>query len=405
MLTGDSLQDRFDALTALLQAHGPLWRPVPFCLPQLPWEAAHPVLAAALRCLPDTEAARLETDPAALADWLVSFIPAAAALPALTAVPAWPAAAAHWPQRFEHGIPGRKWQQVCAFAATLPALDGPVLDWCAGKGYLARAVSHRFGCRVQGLEWDHRLCDDGNALNLRLQLPVQLVPCDVLGEAALPALAQARHAIALHACGDLHRHLLQGVVQQQGHGLHLAPCCYHLGAQAGHRPLSAAGRAAALPLDRDELRLAVQETVTAGAATQRLRQRKNAWRLGFDALQRQRRGVDAYLPVPPIADRVFQGCFADFCQHAAGLKGLLLPSDTDFNAFEARGWQRLAEVRRLELPRHAFRRALELWLVLDYALYLHEHGYRVALGSFCAHRITPRNLLLAATRGRADLPQ
>jgi hypothetical protein len=40
---------------------------------------------------------------------------------------------------------------------------------------------------------------------------------------------------------------------------------------------------------------------------------------------------------------------------------------------------------------------LELWLVLDKALFLAEAGYAVTLGRFC-HRVdSPRDLLLLAT--------
>jgi hypothetical protein len=45
-----------------------------------------------------------------------------------------------------------------------------------------------------------------------------------------------------------------------------------------------------------------------------------------------------------------------------------------------------------------FRRPLELWLVLDRALYLQERGYEVKLGTFCAPTLTPRNVLLVAEK-------
>jgi len=65
---------------------------------------------------------------------------------------------------------------------------------------------------------------------------------------------------------------------------------------------------------------------------------------------------------------------------------------------EAHGWQRLAEVRNLELVRGLFRRPLELWLVLDRALFLSEPRYRVEVGSFCDPALTPRNLMVLAER-------
>ncbi|MGO1269422.1 MAG: SAM-dependent methyltransferase, partial [Pseudomonas bubulae] len=65
---------------------------------------------------------------------------------------------------------------------------------------------------------------------------------------------------------------------------------------------------------------------------------------------------------------------------------------------EAAGRERLAQVRNLELVRGLFRRPLELWLVLDRALYLEENGYAVQVGEFCDSQLTPRNLMVLAQR-------
>ena len=90
--------------------------------------------------------------------------------------------------------------------------------------------------------------------------------------------------------------------------------------------------------------------------------------------------------------------FASYCHDLAALKGLALHGSIDWPALEAAGWRRLAEVRNLELVRDLFRRPLELWLLLDRALYLEERGYQVKLGTFCTYQLTPRNLLLLAER-------
>ena len=42
-----------------------------------------------------------------------------------------------------------------------------------------------------------------------------------------------------------------------------------------------------------------------------------------------------------------------------------------------------------------------MWLVLDRALFLQEHGYDVRMGVFCDYPLTPRNLLLLAERDRS----
>ncbi|HAB85804.1 MAG TPA: SAM-dependent methyltransferase, partial [Pseudomonas sp.] len=56
--------------------------------------------------------------------------------------------------------------------------------------------------------------------------------------------------------------------------------------------------------------------------------------------------------------------FADYCRDLAALKQLPAPGEQDWAALERAGWQRLAEVRNLELVRGLFRRPLELWLLL-----------------------------------------
>jgi hypothetical protein len=124
-----------------------------------------------------------------------------------------------------------------------------------------------------------------------------------------------------------------------------------------------------------------------------------AWRLAFDLVQREVRGVDSYLSTPSLAATWFNKPFAQWCADLAVLKKLPRLPEQNWSALEAQGWQRLAQVRNLELVRGLFRRPLELWLVLDQALFLQEQGFAVELGEFCPAELTPRNLLLLARRG------
>ncbi|OSM51335.1 hypothetical protein WH06_17110, partial [Aeromonas salmonicida subsp. salmonicida] len=206
------------------------------------------------------------------------------------------------------------------------------------------------------------------------------------------------HAMALHACGELHTHLLSLVAERGAQGVTISPCCYHLIRGTHYRPLSAAAKASALALAKADLRLPLQETVTAGARISRLREQEVVWRLGFDCLQRQVRGVNEYLPVPNMQKSLLTGSFEAFCEWAAERKGIALPVGMDLAAFLAMGEARYGDVARMELVRHLFRRPLEIWLVLDRALFLQEHGYRVEVGEFCDKPMTPRNVLIRAVR-------
>ena len=206
--------------------------------------------------------------------------------------------------------------------------------------------------------------------------------------------------MALHACGDLHRRLMQSGAQARLPRLSLSPCCYHLTGGERYQLQARQTReyGQCLSVDRNDLRLAVQETVTAPERVREQTMRISTWRLGFDALQRELTGNGHYLPVPSHPARLNNGRFEDFCRWAAAKKQLALPTDVDWAEWLARGEARYRQVRRHELLRHLFRRPLELWLVLDYAVFLEEQGYRVRLGIFCDRQLTPRNLLLDAER-------
>jgi hypothetical protein len=73
-----------------------------------------------------------------------------------------------------------------------------------------------------------------------------------------------------------------------------------------------------------------------------------------------------------------------------------LAGSIDWDRYEALGWQRQHETMRLSLVRHAFRRAIEVWLVLDLVNYLIGKGYEVGLCTFCERELTPRNILISA---------
>jgi len=378
---------RFERLTGLLAEWYPVWSVEPFQCLHLPWGSFGAQLTGDFR-----------SDPAALAEWLP-----AEQLADLIDLPRLPVVTAPPSERLSHHVGGRKWRQIEAFAARVHIAPGQsVVEWCSGKGHLARTLARSHCAQVTGLESDARLCREGQALAGRQGVSLQLQQQDVLAPDVRRWLHPAAHVVALHACGDLHLRLVE-LSAQTGCAISLAPCCYQRTVHERYQPLSQVGRELAarhaLALTRQDLALAVQETVTAPRHTQRQRRRAKAWRLGFDLLQRELRGVDEYLPVPRLRYGDLPADFQGFCRWAAAAKELALPSITDWTAWERAGWIRLAEVERLEQVRHLFRRPLEVWLALDRSRRLEEAGLRVDLGSFCDREVTPRNLLLRASRG------
>src|SRR5471032_3186648 len=399
LLTGERLLARFQALDAFLTEHQGLWRPRPFTHLLLPWETQHPELANWLRQRSLAEAESSHNQP--------HNLPAPAPFPELaiqslnlSAVDNLPSSAlpaAH--HRLNVDVPGRKWQQIEAFGAALQFSKTPRhwLDWCAGKGHLGRRLLQP-GQHLTCLEYDPALIASGQQLSEHHRLPAQHLQQDVLAPDAAARLSAEHTPVALHACGDLHVRLMQLASHAGCRQLAIAPCCYNRISAADYQPLSAAAQASTLHLSLDDLALPLSETVTAGARVRRQRDTSMARRLAFDLLQRRLRQTDDYLPTPSLPSAWLDKPFADYCRDLAALKELSTVGEQNWAQLEAAGWQRLAQVRNLELLRGLFRRPLELWLVLDRALFLEEQSYAVRLGLFCESPLTPRNLMLLAER-------
>ncbi|XKH02023.1 SAM-dependent methyltransferase [Marinobacter nauticus] len=393
---------RWQQLDAWLKQHETFWRPVPFSEPNPQWLREAAELADWLLGLPEDACDSWRDNPAEFAAQASRFLPDLALWPELVRLPQLtgdhPADQTTLPETRAVDMPGRKRLQAGAFTAAASPFSGPVLDWCCGKGHLARTLAGQGAQPVRGFEWDPALVADGNRLAEHYRDPVIIQQQDVM--AADLVWPVGYQGVALHACGDLHRQWLVRGAEARAPRLVLSPCCYQRTRASVHQPLShfVAHRQDRLVVDAGVLKLAVQETVTAPARERRQAARVRVWRLGFDALQRELRGVDEYLPVPSHPGWLNREGFEAFCRWAADKKGLVLPAPVDWAHWLAEGERLWQQVRRLELLRHVFRRPLELWLVLDYALFLEEQGYTVRLGTFCERALTPRNLLLDAVK-------
>lgn len=420
---------RFSELNQLLEQSAALWQVRAFEALSLPWGAKFPHLAEAVWAIADESLDKLDADQARLVDAL---------LPALdqdlqTLGIKWNLSLlttsnaelvgnldAHKPKHilatrfsfedeahFSAHIKGRKWEQIRAFVQHLPHHYFPVLEWCAGKGHLGRLIAKALGADVVSLEWQEKLCEEGQAFAHKWQLSQRFICADafdivdsVLGESGQhsnPLLAR-QQAVALHACGDLHVRLLTLAAAAGTQALAISPCCYHLIRASHYQPLSTVAKQSALTLTRHDLQLPLQQSVIASPKQQMLRHQEIAWRLGFDALQRQYRNIDEYLPIPSIKQSQLSGCFADFCRWAATQKSVNLPQHIDFNLWLETGYQRQRLTRRIDLVAHLFRTALEQWLILDRCCFLQEQGYQVSVSEFCANSVTPRNALILALK-------
>ncbi|GAA3911968.1 hypothetical protein GCM10022277_03310 [Litoribacillus peritrichatus] len=246
---------------------------------------------------------------------------------------------------------------------------------------------------VIGLEWDSSLCDTGNHVSEKLLAQVSILNHDVMTPIENPSIFDA-HQVALHACGDLHQTVIRQSCLHGAPSLSISPCCYQKTAHREYELMS--GLSSELKLSQKDLALAVQETVTAPGRDQISRHTLKLWRVAFDLIQRDHNEQNTYQPCPSTPASIIKLGFEALVQKFALHLQISLPKDLDYAAYLEKAVRRLAQIERLELARHSFRRLLELWLVYDRAMYLSEQGYNVQVGTFCDRKLTPRNILINA---------
>jgi len=383
---------RQQALDRVLSECRPLWHAQPFREIRPDWCRRWPALTDELLALDDGAQARLADDGEAAAALVACHVPEVAVLPELADVAAGRKGSFADPDRFrDRDIPGRKQAQRTAFVAAVHGPGLPVVDWCGGKGHLGRLLASHWKVPVTTLDIDPVLCADGEVLAARAGVAQDFVVVDV----TLPGapLDRGRHAVALHACGNLHRALVTRAAPSGLAALDVAPCCYHLGIEGNYRTLSGNLRTV---VTGDDARMAVTEAVTAAPRRVRQRDREMAWKLGFAAWRRLQDGSRQYRSFRPVPAAWSRGSFGEFMRLMAQREQLALPAARGMDELERLGWQRQREVMRLSIVRHAFRRPLEVWLALDLAVRLENDGYAVDLGRFCERPLTPRNLLISA---------
>ncbi len=404
-------------LDRLLCASRPLWQNRSFECAQLPWAEAFPTLAETVWQLADIELDEIDACQSRLNELLLpslredllaegndwnlnlllpsSLTAADAKVNTSTDIVTEPLLDFDDMAHFSAHIKGRKWQQITAFSAKIPASNLPVLEWCAGKGHLGRLIAKLNQRSVTSLEWQQNLCDAGQQFAEKWHLPQRFICADAF-DAQQQQLKKEQLAVALHACGDLHVTLLKHARQAGTKQLVISPCCYHLIKAKSYQPLSNAAKESELLLSRADLQLPLQQSTIASEKHKQYRLQEIAWRLAFDSLQREMRQVDEYLPVPSIKLSQLNGSFEDFCRWAAASKQVVLNESIDWAHYQELGYERQRLTRRIDIVAHLFRAVLEKWLLLDRVCYLEESGYQVELSEFCANSVSPRNALISA---------
>lgn len=289
----------------------------------------------------------------------------------------------------------RKMQQIAAFAAALPRVTDAtsrVVDIGSGHGHLTRHLAKELGLQAEGWERDAERVAVANALTH--DACTRFVTTDVRDAAA--TLRAGDLVVGLHACGAL-GDLATAAAAAAGAALALVGCCMQK--REGDRSPLAKGDAS-LTLGRAALGLGNVRDGDDGVEAdlvERTASRVNRMALGLLLVQ-------AGLTLPRGGEmrglnrRRANRSLPDLVAAAFAVRGLPAPSIDDQARAADAARALYTHQRRWELPRTMLARALEVWVALDRAVFLARAGYRCNVEVLFPARVSPRNIVVLATR-------
>ncbi len=158
--------------------------------------------------------------------------------------------------------------------------------------------------------------------------------------------------------------------------------------------MSKLARSQELSLSRQHLRFSTSFETVASELDRKLRRKEMAYRLGLDLLLQEIHKERKYRSFPSVPKKWIMGDFEGFVHLMAEHHSLQLPFSWNPGVYEEAGREKAFIARALSMVRAPFRRAIEVWLNMDRALWVLEQNRRVRLGIFCSTEISPRNVLI-----------
>lgn len=417
--------DALDHHLRVVQDTQPIWHARAFCDRSAPW--LEPALRDWLVALPEDAVEAIQTGRMPVEDWHPALRHLHSQVTALTDFPQSTTSrfddAAINPRvglhRLAHRfVDERKLRQLAAIAARTSSLlatlssahgqrtcaakdraDHRIVDWCGGKGHLARAISLAYNVRATVVERNAEVIQSGAAQHLQAGLQTDWLQADVLRDTTASVLQRAHVAFALHACGELSATLLDHSTDSGLTHVVAIPCCPHMtGAHATWQPRSSIARASSLVLTTPDLKLAIADEVVAAPRHKNHRRQEQLWRLAADIALKDHTGNPAYHSAGPLPPSAFRGDLSAFLDAVFAQKGLPAPPHSNAPTYAVSAHHELRTVQALGVVRALFRRPIERLTLFDRAVAMQEHGWDVTLETLFAPSTSPRNTVLIASR-------
>jgi hypothetical protein len=286
-----------------------------------------------------------------------------------------------------------------------------ILDIGGGIGLLAQTLVNQYDLNVTSLDMDSTLQETGskrhkkNAHHKGNQ--VSFVNAKVTSQdvSFRNLLTPQSITVGLHTCGPLAVEQIQASYEKKIQGIINLGCCYYkLGQHGENQNLSKTAQtqlAGPLVFNHFALTLASRGHRKISKKDYDLKLKVKFYRYAMHFLLHDHYGLRSMVTLGNSHPHLYQQSFGTYALEQLrrlNLTPIHDPEELESFYQEPERQKLIHKMLTAGFIRNALGRPIELYLLLDRALYLKEHGYQTQLLSFFQEDLSPRNLGIIASR-------
>lgn len=285
-----------------------------------------------------------------------------------------------------------------------------VLDIGGGIGLLAQTLNNYLGLKVTTLDMDPVLQKTGkdrhdfNAKNPANKVSYKNIKIDE-NTSFTELLTPATFPVGLHTCGKLALDLIRISSQKKVHALLSFGCCYHIMKNSPeHQNISCfAQENDPLWMNQFALTLACRAHRKMDDKNYVLKLKVKHFRYAMHILLHDHYDLKELVSLGNSNPKLYDQSFADYAlEQFKRIKIIPKHSEEELNQFFSNPelQELIDKMLTAGIIRNAMGRLLEIYLLLDRAIYLEEQGYQVDLEEFFNEELSPRNIGITAQYSR-----
>ena len=277
-----------------------------------------------------------------------------------------------------------------------------IVDIGGGIGHLAQSLANHYELTTTSLDMDPVMQETGRQRQAHNKVEYIQVKVDAENSQFQTLLSSDCMTLGLHTCGPLANHQIKASCAKKIKGLISFGCCYE---KLQHDPNSqnisqfAQNLKNPITFNYFALTLATRAHRKMHEKDYELKLKVKFFRYAIHILLHDEYGMKELISLGNSSPKLYDESFGNYVIEQ--FRRINLPlhhtkEELDAYFTNPERQELIWKMLTAGLIRNAFGRLMELYILLDRALYLEEHGYKVELQEFFDEPVSPRNLGIVA---------